>query len=117
MRGTLRTMTEYEALRGRQEAAYRELLPQHFARLQWSDAQLHADRERKLRSLLAAAKQGSAWHAARLADINPATATEDDLTSIPTMTKQDLMENFDGIVTDPRLSRSNRGALGRAGRR
>ena len=96
---------EYEVVRARQEAGYRELLPDHFARLQWSEEQLHAERERQLRAVIATAKQHSAWHARRLAHINPATVTEDDLSSIPTMTKHDLMENFDDIVTDPRLTR------------
>src|SRR6516164_1296049 len=46
----------------------------------------------------------SPWHRQRLRDIDAAAFTEDDLPSLPTMTKDDLMDNFEAVVTDPRLT-------------
>jgi phenylacetate-coenzyme A ligase PaaK-like adenylate-forming protein len=97
-------MADYESLRARHESAFRARLPEHLARLDCSKEELHARRERGLRETLAKAKERSPWHRARLAHVDVETVTESDLPSIPAMTKQDLMENFDGILTDPRLS-------------
>jgi phenylacetate-coenzyme A ligase PaaK-like adenylate-forming protein len=73
--------------------------------LRWSAAQLRSERERRMRVLLATAKERSPWHRQRLRDIDAATFTEDDLPSLPTMSKDDLMDNFESIVTDGRLTR------------
>lgn len=62
-------------------------------------------RRRRLRVLLGVATTRSAWHARRLAGIALETISPDDLSSLPTMTKIDLLTNFDSIVTDPRLTR------------
>src|SRR5262249_39614384 len=59
---------------------------------------------RRLRELLLTAKAHSVWHARRLADVDPDTVTEDELASLPVMTKADLMANFDAIVTDRNLN-------------
>jgi phenylacetate-coenzyme A ligase PaaK-like adenylate-forming protein len=58
-----------------------------------------------MRALLATAKERSPWHSERLRDIDAATFTEDDLPSLQTMSKDDLMDNFEAVVTDPRLTR------------
>jgi phenylacetate-coenzyme A ligase PaaK-like adenylate-forming protein len=58
-----------------------------------------------MRALLATAKERSPWHRERLRDIDAATFSEDNLPSLPTMSKDDLMENFEAIVTDQRLTR------------
>jgi len=55
-------------------------------------------RDERLRALLRHARERSPWHRERLAGLG------DDLEALPTMTKQDLMANWDGIVTDPRLT-------------
>ena len=99
-------MADYETLRARHESEFRALLPEHFARLRRSAEDQRAHRERRLRAAIADAKERSPWYRTRLAHIDPATVTESGLPSIPAMTKQDLMENFDGILTDPRLSRA-----------
>lgn len=78
--------------------------PERLDALTWDPAQLAAAREAGLRALLAHAAANSPWHRARLAGINVAAATEADLASLPTMTKQDVMRNFDGVVTDRRLT-------------
>jgi phenylacetate-coenzyme A ligase PaaK-like adenylate-forming protein len=58
-----------------------------------------------MRNLLATAKERSPWHRERLRDIDATTFTEDDLPSLPTMSKDDLMDNFEAVVTDGRLTR------------
>ena len=47
---------------------------------------------------------GSAWHRERLAGVDLDRLDEASLAELPTMTKTDLMDNFDRIVTDERLS-------------
>jgi hypothetical protein len=63
------------------------------------------EREHRRRILLTTAKARSPWHRERLRDVDAATFTEADLPSLPTMTKADLMDNFEAVVTDPRLTR------------
>ena len=46
----------------------------------------------------------SPWHRERLKGIDVASISEADLTSLPTMTKGDVMSHWDEIVTDKRLS-------------
>ena len=94
----------YEALRQRHVAEAARLLPEHLERIMWPAERLRAERERRLRELLAAARQRSPWHRERLSQCEPDRITEHDLNEIPVMTKDDLMINFDSIVTDPALS-------------
>jgi len=54
--------------------------------------------------LVHVAKEKSAWHHARLKNVDADTITEADLSKLPVMTKADLMANFDQIVTDKRLT-------------
>ena len=53
------------------------------------------------------AVERSPWHRERLAraGIDPRRLTDVDVDRLPVMTKDDLMESFDDIVTDRRLSR------------
>lgn len=98
-------MAAYEALRQRHVTEFRALIPEALDRIRWPVERVRAERQRRLRALLAVAKTRSPWHGGRLAGIDPETATEADLSRIPTMTKDDMMENLDGAFTDPRLSR------------
>src|SRR5262245_56468447 len=95
----------FEALRTRHTADRDAALPGYVSQLQWSAAQLRTERERRMRVLLAAAKARSPWHSERLRDVDAATFTEADLPTLPTMSKADLMDNFEAVVTDPRLTR------------
>jgi phenylacetate-coenzyme A ligase PaaK-like adenylate-forming protein len=96
--------TTYEVLRQRHVAEAARLLPEHLERILWPAERLRAERQRRLRQLLAAARQRSTWHRERLSQCEPDRITENDLNEIPVMTKDDLMVNFDSIVTDPALS-------------
>jgi phenylacetate-coenzyme A ligase PaaK-like adenylate-forming protein len=95
----------FEELRVRHAADLYAAFPQYAGQLRWSAAQLRPERERRMRALLATAKERSPWHRQRLRNIDAATFTEDDLSTLPTMSKDDLMDNFEAIVTDRRLTR------------
>jgi phenylacetate-coenzyme A ligase PaaK-like adenylate-forming protein len=97
-------MTDYETTRQRHIQDMLEGLGEHLERLNWSAERLRAERTERLRELVAVAKEHSAWHAKRLADIDPQMLDEDHLRELPVMTKSDLMENFDAIVTEPRVT-------------
>jgi phenylacetate-coenzyme A ligase PaaK-like adenylate-forming protein len=95
----------FEELRSRHAADIYAAFPRYANQLRWSADQLRAERERRMRLLLAIAIERSPWHRERLRDVDAAAFTEADLPSLPTMSKDDLMDNFEAIVTDPRLTR------------
>jgi phenylacetate-CoA ligase len=93
----------YEATRQRH---IEHLLPQigeHFERVTWSAERLRTERTAQLRELVGLAVQRSPWHRDRLGDVDLTTLDADDLRDLPVMTKDDLMGNFDAIVTDPEV--------------
>jgi phenylacetate-coenzyme A ligase PaaK-like adenylate-forming protein len=94
----------YAELVARQRADLSDGLFSAVRRLRWSAERLGADRERRLRELLAWSAERSQFHAERLADIDVDHFTEEDLPSLPIMTKADLMDNFDQVMTDPALT-------------
>ncbi|MDN5934285.1 MAG: hypothetical protein L0I24_24975, partial [Pseudonocardia sp.] len=103
MTETTVTTTPYEQLRQRHIAHAGTLLPAMLDRLTWPAARLAEHRTTELRRLLRVARETSPWHRERLAGIDIDVIDESDLTSVPMMTKDDLMANFDDIVTDDRL--------------
>ena len=96
--------TPYEVLRQRHMQDMRVAFPAAMERLGWSARQLEAERTQRLRKLLRIAKEQSAWHRGRLQHIDPDTFTEAQLQDIAPMTRAHLMDHFDEIVTDPRLT-------------
>ncbi|GAY08443.1 hypothetical protein TOK_2199 [Pseudonocardia sp. N23] len=96
----------YERLRGSHLAVVRAALEDHVARLDWSPDRIEAYRTQRLRALLAYARERSPFHAARLSDLDPATATVDDLARLPPMLKRDAQDRWDEIVTTPRIDRA-----------
>jgi phenylacetate-CoA ligase len=97
-------MTEYEALRQRHLARALTLAPQFIDQLGWSADRLAARRTRMLRVLLRNATQRSPWYRERLAGIDIGRFDETMLGELPVLTKAELMEHFDDIVTDRSLS-------------
>ena len=97
-------MADYEQLRQRHLADLAVLMPEHVQRLRWPAERLRQERRDRLRDLLARAKSSSPWHRDRLAGVDPGGFEEADLAGLPPMTKDDLMANWDGVVTDPRLT-------------
>ena len=96
-------MAEYEELRQRHLTDLASLLAEHVQRLRWPAERLAAERRDRLRDLLRVAKAASPWHRDRLAEIHPDRFQEADLAGLPPMTKDDLMANWDQVVTDRRL--------------
>jgi phenylacetate-CoA ligase len=97
-------MSSYQDVRQRHVAYLAEILPASVQRLRWPAERLRQERQRRLRDLLRVALASSPWHRERLGGVDPETFTEDDLPHVPAMTKDDLMANWDGIVTDRRLT-------------
>jgi phenylacetate-CoA ligase len=102
-------MEAYEAARQRHVEHLLAQIGEHFERIAWSAERLRAERTARLRELVGFAVERSTWHRARLGDVDLRTLQEDDLPGLPVMTKDDLMGNFDEIVTDPdvRLTDAN----------
>jgi hypothetical protein len=96
-------MAAYEDLRQRHLADLAALLPEHVQRLRWPAERLAQERRDRLRDLLRVAKASSPWHRERLAGVDPDRFEEADLAGLPPMTKDDLMVNWDQVVTDRRL--------------
>jgi len=93
----------YEATRQRH---IEHLLPQigeHLERVTWTAERLHAERTAQLRELIGMAVRRSPWHRDRLGEVDLTTLDADDVRHLPVMTKGDLMDNFDAIVTDPEV--------------
>jgi phenylacetate-CoA ligase len=97
--------TDLDLLRTRISAAIGGQMPGHVARLDWSAGQLAAWQRDRLRALLARAIEHSPFHAARLRGIDPGRFELADLPRLPVMTKADMMDGFDAVATDRRLTR------------
>ena len=94
----------YQKIATRQRARAIELMGPAIERLRWDRGRLETYRTEQLRALLTHASARSSWHRHRLAGVDLEAVTPRDLGSIPPMTKADLMENWDDIVTDDALS-------------
>ena len=91
----------YDATRLAHVAYAQERLPEYVGRLGWSRAEIEKEQTEALRALLRHAVERSPWHRARLRGLDVARITPAQLAEIPPMTKRDLMENWDAIVTEP----------------
>jgi phenylacetate-CoA ligase len=89
----------------RHRAAFVAATADHLERMHWSAARIAEHQQERLRRLLNVAKEQSPFHAERLAGIDPDRVSLDDLSSLPSMTKAEMMERFDDVVTDRRLTR------------
>jgi phenylacetate-CoA ligase len=96
----------YKRLRAAHLSAVRASLEDHLARLDWPPQRIEHYRTERLRSLLAFARERSPFHAARMTDIDPSTATVEDLAQLPPMVKPDAQEDWDAIVTTPDIRRA-----------
>lgn len=96
----------FEPFRARSATIFDAELPGAVDRLGWSGPELRELQERRLRQLLATAKAKSPFHRRRLADVDADHVGLGDLDSLPVMDNADLMEHFDDVVTDRRLSRA-----------
>ena len=74
-------------------------------RLGWDVARIEAHQRDDLRALLAHAIEYSPFHRRRLAGIDPGSFELRDLARLPVMTKSMMMDEFDDVVTDARITR------------
>jgi phenylacetate-CoA ligase len=102
---TTTTSADLDMLRTRMAAAVGGRMAGHIERLGWSAEQLAGLQRARLRALLARAIERSPFHAARLAGIDASRFELTDLARLPVMTKAQMMESFDDVVTDRRLTR------------
>ena len=96
-------MATYEELRQRHVGTATALLPEMLARIDWPADRIAEHRQVELHRLVKVAKELSPWHRKRLLDVNPEDVDETTLSDLPVMTKDDLMEHWDDIVTDDRI--------------
>jgi phenylacetate-CoA ligase len=100
------TGTGVETLQARFGAALAGHLEHHFGRPRWDTGRLAQHQRERLRALLARAASQSPFHARRLAGIDPARFELADLARLPVMSKQQMMDGFDELSTDRRLTRA-----------
>jgi phenylacetate-coenzyme A ligase PaaK-like adenylate-forming protein len=88
--------------------AFIDRLPGHFSRLGWSAEQVRTHQTAALRHLLRVAIARSPFHARRfggeVGDIEDFRL--EDLTRLPVMTKRQMMDDYDDVTTDRRLTRA-----------
>ena len=96
-------MATYEELRRRHIADAAAMMPEMLARIEWSADQIAGHRRAELRRLVKTARQQSPWHRKRLSAVDLDALDATNLAELPTMTKDDVMEHWDEIVTDDRL--------------
>src|SRR6476620_9030306 len=96
----------YERLRTAHLSAVQASIEDHVTRLDWPHQRIEDYQTAKLRSLLGFARERSPFHAARMADIDPATATIEDLARLPPMAKQEAQKDWDAIITIPDIDRA-----------
>jgi phenylacetate-CoA ligase len=101
---TTSVSAELDPLRARMAAGIAERMAGHIDRLGWPPEQLARLQHVRLRALLAQAIERSPFHAARLAGIDPGRFELADLARLPVMTKAQMMERFDDVVADRRLT-------------
>jgi phenylacetate-coenzyme A ligase PaaK-like adenylate-forming protein len=94
-----------EELRARSAVGLAAQLDEHVQRLSWDGEQVRAHQRRQLRALLSHAVANSRFHSRRLGGIDPHRFELSDLPTLPTMTKPEMMANFDQLITDHRLTR------------
>jgi phenylacetate-coenzyme A ligase PaaK-like adenylate-forming protein len=97
-------VTTYDVMRRRHFGYAMAQLPAHVDRMDWSAERISAEREMRLRRLLALARARSSWHRDRLHDVDVTTFSTAQLPDLAPMTKDDVLAHFDRIVTDQRLS-------------
>ncbi|MGB0096230.1 MAG: hypothetical protein WBP81_27290 [Solirubrobacteraceae bacterium] len=103
---TATARTAYERLRAAHLHAVQAALEDHVARVEWPRARIDHYRTERLRALLTYARERSPFHAGRMGDVDPSSATIADLARLPPMVKQEAQDEWDAIITVPELDRS-----------
>ena len=98
---------EFEKLRRQHLEEVRAYTAEAVARLSWTREQVQEEQRRGLRNVIAHAQQSSPFYADRLGHIEASTMEVKDLVKIPPLTKSEVMDNWDRLVTDPRLRKDD----------
>jgi phenylacetate-coenzyme A ligase PaaK-like adenylate-forming protein len=93
------------ALQTRASAELSERLGAYTGRLGWDADRLASHQQQRLRSLLTHAAEHSPFHRRRLGGLDPRHFQLSDLARLPVMTKSQMMDGFDDVLTDRRLKR------------
>jgi phenylacetate-CoA ligase len=107
----VRSRSSYERLRAAHLHQIRAALDDHVERLGWPRERIDRYRTERLRGLLGYARERSPFHAARMRGFDPSTATVADLARLPAMTKREAQDEWDAIITAPRLRRAGAEAI------
>jgi phenylacetate-coenzyme A ligase PaaK-like adenylate-forming protein len=94
----------YEQLVRRHRAELQDAYLKGVRRLRWDAGRLAAERERRLRELLRWAADHSPFWQTRLAEHDLEAFTEADLPLLPILTRAEMMQEFDRLVTVPGLT-------------
>jgi len=97
-------LSGYEATRLRHLDRFGEVLSELLLHLEWSRERIEQEQTTGLRRLVGLACERSPWHRERLRQTPHEMLSLSDLFSLPTMTKDDLMANWNEIVTEPRIT-------------
>jgi phenylacetate-coenzyme A ligase PaaK-like adenylate-forming protein len=79
-------------------------MPERVERLTWSAARIEEHQRAGLRRLVAHAIEHSPFHRRRLAGIDASSLEPSDLASLPVMTKAEMMDELDDVLTDRLVS-------------
>jgi phenylacetate-CoA ligase len=96
-------MSDYESQRQRHVTCALALAPRLVEQLSWPADRLAEHRTFRLRELVRIATERSPWYRKRLSGVDIDRLDESALAELPVLTKAELMEHFDDIVTDGRL--------------
>ena len=97
-------MSDYETQRQRHVTGALALAPHLIEQMSWGAGGLAEHRTLRLRELVRIATERSPWYRKRLSGVDIDRLDETALTELPVLTKAELMEHFDDIVTDSRLT-------------
>jgi phenylacetate-CoA ligase len=97
-------MSDYESQRQRHVTCALALAPRLVEQLNWPADRLAEHRTLRLRELVRIATERSPWYRKRLSGVDIDRLDESALGELPVLSKTELMEHFDEIVTDSRLS-------------
>jgi phenylacetate-CoA ligase len=97
-------MSDYEIRRQRHVAGALAVAPLLIEQMSWPAGRLAEHRTLRLRELVRIAVDRSPWYRKRLSGVDVDRLDSSSLAELPVLTKPELMEHFDDIVTDSRLT-------------
>jgi phenylacetate-coenzyme A ligase PaaK-like adenylate-forming protein len=98
------TTSGFERLRAQIHDAMNAGMPAEIERLAWSADRIEAHQRDGLRRLIGHAVAHSPFHRERLRGVDPDSLELHDLRTLPVMTKSEMMDRFDDVVTDRRVT-------------